>query len=439
LEFQPLLCDAMLQLSAENRRISQERNALIAQKKTLKPIPFVKRQRTLGARQIAIRQAMGIGQALGNSFAWFFYQWEPGLLEEHAKHDRTDSLHAGIGGIGEREFIKGFPALDGKMVLHHGTTTMLRIGDLSFIDLKTFRVVGLGELKTERSDAEHLSVTLFACGTWPIGPGGVEQKSISRPLPSISHKVKERLGRQFARMANTIKARNEKNPSAHIQKREERNTPEFGELLQSVRPNRLCVRQLDDGLLCAVYRHPPRSLLTTTSQEKPPAAFYRQLPSIIKPIERLLKPGSTRNAMMLSNLFFSEEQGAPANLHGTAPLFWWDIDLESIRSLVFREIFAFTAFNPAHFISKLEAKGFTVNPSPNHRDWEMSMKVGESQLQIKNASYFVHLITHSLFTEDFVVQLVEDSAAEAKMKAAECGKNVRVDLKFNHTLWRDDA
>ena len=95
------------------------------------------------------RPTIAIGRSLGDSFAWFFYHSERKHLEEHLKHERQLHMPPGIGGIGELEFLDKTRVIDNHLVIYHGTTTFLRIGDVSFLDMKTLRLTAIGELKTK--------------------------------------------------------------------------------------------------------------------------------------------------------------------------------------------------------------------------------------------------------------------------------------------------
>jgi hypothetical protein len=96
----------------------------------------------------AIEEALAIGRALGDGFAWLFYERDPDLIREHFKRQRQKLLPPGVGGMGESVALKKLQGLGGQLLIYHGTTTFLRMGDISFIDLKTMRVASVGEIKT---------------------------------------------------------------------------------------------------------------------------------------------------------------------------------------------------------------------------------------------------------------------------------------------------
>ena len=147
-DFQIDLAAVLYRLSELYQEIAAERRALIGRKQSYSPRWFARRQAVLAGYQTAIERTLLIGKSMGNAFAWFFYQSQPDLLQKHYSEPHQRVLPTGIGGRGELEFIRQVRSIDGKLVLHHGITSILRVGDISLIDLSKFRVVSIGEIKT---------------------------------------------------------------------------------------------------------------------------------------------------------------------------------------------------------------------------------------------------------------------------------------------------
>lgn len=129
--FQGILCEALLNLSNGYRAINQVRQDLIQRKLHLSKDWFSKRQRVLARRQKEIVEAIGIGKVLGDAFVWFFFHNDRDLLEKHSKHQHTLHMPPGYGGIGEMTLMKNIKMLGEYLVIYHGMTTILRIGDIS--------------------------------------------------------------------------------------------------------------------------------------------------------------------------------------------------------------------------------------------------------------------------------------------------------------------
>ena len=68
--------------------------------------------------------------------------------------------------MGEIQFIRHVPVVAGHLVLYHGITTFLRVGDVSLISLDgTRRVAAIGELKTRPDhEDEMLNISLLLHG-----------------------------------------------------------------------------------------------------------------------------------------------------------------------------------------------------------------------------------------------------------------------------------
>jgi hypothetical protein len=434
LEFQPLLCQSLLLLNEEYRKISKERKRLISKKTSLKPTWFQKKQKTLDLRQDAIRRARGIGHALGNSFAWVFYQHEPTLLEEHAKHPLTDSIHPGIGGIGERELLTRMPVLDGCLILHHNTTTILRIGDISLIDLKSFRVGALGEIKTSRDDSEHISVQLEIIGDREFLADRKKTPS-TIPLPGIaSCSEKARHARQMVRMGNAVAKRSAKDVRHNLELLEERHNKEFSELLAlaATKRNRFTAMKIGDGLLCMAYGIRRNKLSEGLFRGKIDCSTVSILD---KQAPLIIHPESECNAMWISEFCYSRE-GAPIHFSGTVPLFWWNLDPDMIRRIIFQELIILTVFNPAHFAEKLKKKGFDVTLTQDKQNLDISMQLNDARMKFASSHHYVNMIVHGLYSEDLVVQIIESLANETKLQAKQNGSIGRIDVRFNHALWR---
>lgn len=162
LEFQFILGNALYNLSKKYRNIFQAERIIIQEKNKLSPEWFKKRLKKLSEYKQAINNTIAIGKSIGDGFAWFFYQKERKCLVEHLriKHNKNLHMPPGLGGIGELEFVKNIKGLEGHLTIYHGTTNLLRIGDISFINLETLELTALGEIKTQRVDGNTIKIKL---------------------------------------------------------------------------------------------------------------------------------------------------------------------------------------------------------------------------------------------------------------------------------------
>jgi hypothetical protein len=160
LDFQPRLFDTIADLEKLYRAIKREEKRLIARKGLLNFAWFKRRMATLASYSKALRPVLVIGRAIGDGFAWLFYERDRELIAEHLKHQSQPLLPSDLGGLGERLTVEGVQGLGGYLLIYHGTTTFLRMGDISFIDPKSARVACVGELKTRRINNEQISVEM---------------------------------------------------------------------------------------------------------------------------------------------------------------------------------------------------------------------------------------------------------------------------------------
>jgi hypothetical protein len=371
-------------------------------------------------------------QALGNAFAWFFYQHEPLLLKLHGQHQLADSLHADIGGAGEHAILSAVPMIDGAMVLHHGITTILRIGDISLIDLKSFRVKGVGEIKTSQVNKNELRVTVSCIADEPFSAlSESERRDI--PLPAkLPRGQKKKLKKQTERMVSTLKKRQDKAPTHDMTLDEDRHLKSFSAALASAKTGRYSFTAIADGLMVAAYRQRKCSLARALTRKTPSnlASRITNQPDLT----RIALPGSANNALVISDFAYGDT-GHPIHLLGTVPLLWWDLELELIRQLMFQELVVVTLFNPAHLISKLQQKGFDVSMSSEDGTLKVSRTSGDGRVTVEGMEYFKNLITHGLYSEEMVVEMIDSVAIQASREGAEQHQPGRTDISFNHALW----
>lgn len=150
IDFQSVLAPAIFRLNDSYVLLAQAKKLAVSRKRQVNAEWFRTRMRSIAKYQHAIKTVISIAKALGDSFAWIFYQRERELITRHLERERLDHTPPGIGGRGELEFIKQVKHIDGQLVLFHGITTFLRLGDISLIDLGTRTVTALGELKTKQ-------------------------------------------------------------------------------------------------------------------------------------------------------------------------------------------------------------------------------------------------------------------------------------------------
>lgn len=432
--FQPLLCSALLELSNAYKQVHQIRQKLIGSKGRYSPSWFAGRQNLLSERQKAISETISIGRALGDAFAWFFYQNDIDYLREHANHEFSSHMPPGFGGIGEMEFIKNVKSINGLMVLYHGTTNILRIGDISLIDLNKFKVEAVGELKTTPLEPGKLNISLHLIGSSKI-------KSITSEIIALDgsgikytdnfpQSMKARLARQMKRMSKMITPINQDTNLSKIDKEERRHIKEFELAYSKAKVGEFLYHQLGNGLLCAIYRKKKRSLYSKQFP-KDKTDFGSKMDDMAQYAQNLMLKDSSHNKILFGTLLYSSE-GKSNPLTGTIPLFWWQLKIEYLKEIIFQDAIAINIYNPAHLVALFEAKGFSIHPVKDKSSFSLKLPIGTGEIEIGGMWYFMHLIYHDMFDEGQVAELIDEIVEN--MQNRNPSNSERIDIQFNHRL-----
>lgn len=429
---QPTLCGALFDLSAQYRKIHQERQSLIARKDGLSASWFVKRQRTLSDQQRCLVEASAIGRAMGDAFAWFFYQNDLELLEQHARVPLNLHTPPGLGGIGEIEFVKGIKMYQGYMILYHGITTILRLGDVSLIDLSKPHVVGIGELKTVPLDPGSLKITMLLTTNRRIFPVdstiAVSNKSITPD--NLPPSMKARLERQMERIGKAISPKKKHRSDEEIHQNLKTNVPELQNFIKTAPVSHFSYSQLEHGLLCIVFRQQKRSLYAKIfSNQK--VDYTEKLNGIEEKVRSLLLNGSPYNSIITGTLLYIRDS-VPHFPLGTLPVFWWELDIKTIHRIIFQEYFVLTIYNPAHLIARFEKEGF----EPVFHDDRLSAfrrSSGDKVLGVDGVWYYIGLICQCFFKEEEVVEMILETIRRADQYKSKIP--ARFDIRLNHRLF----
>ena len=430
LKFQPTLAEALFRLDKLRRVALQESRALIERKRQLNSDWFANRIRTLARYRLAVDDAIKIGRTIGDAFAWFFYIESQDIIEQHAQHVPVSGMPDGIGGKGELEFIK-HAHTPGYMLLYHGVTTFLRVGDISFVHLATWRVVALGELKSQKVAPNQLRITLHMLGTdrdrMPfadpvvnIVPGA--KQPAGTPL---SLDAQARLKRQMKAMGAAMEPQT---TEGNEEVRDSYQTDELRTLADDLRFTSHAYVQVGAGLLITAVR--PRvanslrgRVLSDVSGEK----IVQKLSGLTKRVVGIMRPLPSENFLFIGEL----DTGV---VLGHRPLFWSSIDAQFLKSLYFKEIITVTCYNPGHLFAKLRKHDFAVQVAAGARAplFTVSKRIGNHQFAVPDMAFFLGLVQNNMFREDKVIEMVLALAARAS--SGELPDNARIQLAIVHKL-----
>lgn len=212
--------------------------------------------------------------------------------------------------------------------LMHTGQSILRLGDVSLIDVNSFRVAGIGELKTTPIKPGELSITLLVMGQ----KENLSFESITKsppstksPLRAFPPAMKTRLNRQIARNAKALSSNSINKDGSQINIRLETYIPDFERMLKAARIGHFSYQQFGPGLLCTVFKHNKKTLSSVLVCDKE-INVSKKLDDLTEHAMNLILPESPHNSIDIGSLIYSRN-GATKFQLGTLPVFWWPLDV----------------------------------------------------------------------------------------------------------------
>jgi hypothetical protein len=410
IEFQGLLAETIFRLSEEYVAISAERGVLVRRKDELDRTWFVKKLRALASYQTVLEETVAIGKSLGDSFAWFFYQNDPRLLDEHLANPLNPIMPSGVGGMSELEIAKGVHHVDGKFVVHHCVTSILRIGDVSLVQHDPLRVISIGEIKSGQPTGTSVDVEIIFRA--PLSDGAPSNSANDQPttlhpsvLTGLNSKARHRTDRQLRRITDAFTTARKPSEGASLQLAQTHYWTELASEFQSARARRFTYARVGGGLMVAIYKYSSRSSLYGRLAGKRQPSPEMIDDALTRTAQTLVVPSSRYNAFLTGTLHYSYE-GWPVQPSGALPLFWWELPVSVTRAILLREAVVLSIFNPAHLLELLVQQGFSVHSFEEPNNFKLRIQRAERELTLGNARYWFGLIGGSLFREEQVAQLI---------------------------------
>lgn len=425
--FQGRLVGAVSELEDLSAAVRVAMKHLKARRGRLSPRYFETHLAALGRYDTALADSLAISRAIGDAFAWFFYEHDRPLIQEHLKHDRQATLPVGVGGLGERLFVNSVRSLGGKLMIYHGVTTFLRIGDVSFVNLKTRRVEALGELKTYKaSDTEYRIGLHLAAETqakipkpdvWLSRSGAAEEPA--KPAPEMHPDQKLRLQRQLKRMSSAIKGtdRSVQLPSKGLQAMFHFDA--LADVIARSRSDRFEWIQAGPAMIVGALRCPGARAF---------GADLRPSRTDVMP----MLDGAREMAVKIAlrdrddNSLCIHMPGAGDALLLAAeaiPLAWWPIADQALHDLLFGEVMLVTVHNDAHLRQAIEARGFAADPSQPGA-YRRSASDGRFHT-VEHLEYFHRLTQSGFMSIDSVLAMIDGAMAMAEARPE---RSVRIAL-----------
>src|ERR687886_131826 len=107
-------------------------------------------------------------------------------------------------------------------------------------------------------------------------------------------------------------------------------------------------------------------------------------------VQHLLDKESTENEIWRGS--FNDPTSEYSLTPGMVPLFWWPLDLDVIKGVLFHDALLFSVYNPVHLVAKLRDAGFEVESLKGQRGLRVKKTLEDRTLVIENFDYFTHLV-----------------------------------------------
>jgi|CXWL01.1.fsa_nt_gi hypothetical protein len=409
-QFQIRLLDALAALERIYRVLKQEERRNVARKAHLNSTWFRRRMSTSASYREIIIRALEIGRAIGDGFAWFFYERDRDLILQHSKLQRQKLLPPDLGGIGERLVLESMQVTDQHLLIYHGTTSFLRLADVSIVDLKTLRVVGLGEIKTARIDDETVNVSISIIGNSrqdlprfkvKKAPAG----SAHKPVPPISESMSARGVRQLATLKKAFKSAREPNGDKRIAEHSQFHYDALEDIVTRCGTKSISFALAGRSMAIGALRLGNSISLGARFFDNQTRRIDRTVKGSEQWALKILAKGLPHNALSIGSLF--AEPGSLALRANNIPIALWPIPVDVIRDVLFGHVLVVTFFNPGHLAQELETRGFKVKIGSNGRLKSAVRHDGGKIVELEHLDYFVEMIRSSLMSEGSVISMID--------------------------------
>jgi len=421
--FQDKLAEEIFELSSIREKIIAQEKKFVQNKQKYKLKWFESRMRLLSHYKRGVENVSNIAKSLGDAYAFFFYQFDLELLEEHSHHQRIVNSNAGIGEIGELEFIKKAKNLYGYFTLYHGITNILRHGDYSFINLSTRKVAGIGELKSKKTGENTITANLVFIGYKEEDI--FKHKTIEDASEPRKNKKAKKLHKQVLAISKLL-ADSRTQETEKMKVNSEFYFEEINSLYKSTKFNSLKSKQVSPGLIFSGLKYKSSGFFNKLYLRNPTEIVKQKTDDLVELVTKVVKLNSKYNSIISDQVLYSHDF-LDKNIPGTVPLFWQPLDEVLLKKLYFFEYILISLFNPIHIIEEVEELGFIVESK--YGDGNKPKKEGPQSI-IQRFDRFFPYIINSLQKEIFIIE----SLKSVKNFASEKNANIKALIKPQHMV-----
>jgi len=420
INFQVELANILFKIEKEYQFNAKTHNQLKRSRKNYKFKEFKKLEIQCIEIKNCLNSMIYFGRSLGDAFVWIFYRHEAEMLEKHFA-TKTERLPVTTGGWCEIQFIKMFPVIDGQIVIYHNITNILRLGDVSLWNGKTGKLSGIGEIKSKKLDNGTVEIQLEVLGhITTLVPLSAE---IVNNSSTFSYVNKERHERQIKRISESFSYLEKplKNLTARV------NYDSYGDKVEKLvkkTKEHLMIDKIDRGFMLACYR-----MSQLTFAERLTARDFKKEEiknESFKEVNTIFT-APKHNYCIYRTIHYT--QGMKVRiLPGMRPLFWSDINIETLRQIYYGEIHLFSIYNPGFLLSDLDELGY--NLSDDRKTLTMVESNGKIT-RIEGINLFLGMIHDHLHAESVVLRAILKSTEELKKYSADQPTRAKVHYTFD--------
>ncbi|MCR6479677.1 hypothetical protein NU688_26210 [Variovorax sp. ZS18.2.2] len=429
--FQPRLGEALARLSSLHREIEKEKEKSILRNRLRKTKQSVVRLRFLAKQQMVLAQAISVGKTIGDGFAWFFYREDRQYLAKHLTEQEQLHVPSGIGGFAELEFMRSVPSIAGYFCLYHSITSILRLGDVTLVDLKELRVAAIGEIKSGIPRDGKLVVSLYISTPKFVAQDfeanirpSAEPKTDDIVREGLSQRAKDRLGRQMERISASY-TQLRSTPDGHLAFEMDGHIDLLEQVVITTMRRGSSLERVGGGLLVFGLRQSHASLYKRLSSRTIPS-LNKKLAGIEAQVTELLVGNRTDNSLTVATAIYDSD-GRTHHKPGMTHPIWWPMSMINLQRLVFAEVSVFTIFNPAPLMATLETEGFQVEEIAE-RHFRVTKEIDGYRFVAEGMSHYFEMIQHYFMSEGSVVNLLKEADAEIKRQRKGHSTPQRIDL-----------
>lgn len=421
IEFQFNLAEAIFKLEEYRENIYKVKKELIAIKKKCAETYFNKRIKELSKYIEFINQPISVAKSIGDGYVWIFYYNNQDLLLKHYRNPAVPHIRYNIGGKGELTFVKSLKVFQGNLIIYHGITNILRIGDISFFDLDKGKITSLGEIKTEKIEDKQIKLSLHLVTLKNDNSFNFKDININREMNKNPQWIKNRLNRQINKMTSAFDEISKVNIKEKLFIKGCINYHKLEKYYSNARIKKPSIGKFDDGLILMILKQ-RKSKLSTRIMKTPDITFLNKIDILNMFQDILLKDKENH---ILFNFIHYDIKSKIALIPGTIPLTWWPIDNDIIKEIIFFKIILCCIFNLGSIINKLKNKGYEFHHDKKNKHFYMKIKNQNGYLILENIGYYINLIRYYLVDETSIINMIDETIKIIKKQ------NIKTTTKVN--------